>query len=111
MKQKWLLGTLPIPGRIDTTHVVTQFYSNLVEDGTQKKEFTETDQILALKTLVYQMKASLVKNTISLTTHIGKPPVYPANPWTGSHNNSNTPYTITTWILDKRVESKTEDGI
>ena len=34
MKQKWLLGTLPNPGRIDTTHAVTQLYSNLVEDGT-----------------------------------------------------------------------------
>ena len=37
MKQKWLLGTLPNPGRIDTTHAVTQFYSNLVEYGTRKK--------------------------------------------------------------------------
>ena len=34
MKQKWLLGTLPNIGRIDTTHAVTQIYSNLVEDGT-----------------------------------------------------------------------------
>ena len=34
MKQKWLLGTLTNPGRIDTTHAVTQLYSNLVEDGT-----------------------------------------------------------------------------
>ena len=34
MKQKWLLGTLPNPGRIDTTHAVTQLYFNLVEDGT-----------------------------------------------------------------------------
>ena len=41
MKQKWLLGTLPNPGRIDTTHTVTKLYSNLVEDGTRKKEFTD----------------------------------------------------------------------
>ena len=37
MKQKWLLGTLPNPGRIDTTQAFTQLYSNLVEDGTWKK--------------------------------------------------------------------------
>ena len=37
MKQKWLLVTLPNPGLIDTTHTVTQIYSNLVEDGTWKK--------------------------------------------------------------------------
>ena len=37
MKQKWLLLTLPNPGRIDTTHAVTHIYSNLVEDGTWKK--------------------------------------------------------------------------
>ena len=59
MKQKWLLGTLPNPGRIDTTHAVTQLYSNLVEDGTLKKEFTDTYQIVALTTLVSQMKASI----------------------------------------------------
>ena len=37
MKQKWLLGILPNPGRIHTTHAVTQLYSNLFEDGTCKK--------------------------------------------------------------------------
>ena len=37
MKQKWLLGTLPNPGLTDTTHAVTQIYSNLFEDGTWKK--------------------------------------------------------------------------
>ena len=37
MKQKWLLGTVPNPGRIDTTHAATQIYSKLVEDGTWKK--------------------------------------------------------------------------
>ena len=37
MKQKWLLVTLSNLGRIDTTHAVTQIYSNLVEDGNWKK--------------------------------------------------------------------------
>ena len=52
MKHKWLLGTLPNQGRIDTTHAVTQLYSNLVEDGTWKKELTDTDKIVGLKNLV-----------------------------------------------------------
>ena len=96
VKQKWLLGTLPNPGRIDTTHTVTELYSNLVEDGTRKKEFTDTDQFVALTTLVSQMKASIAKNTIALTTQTGKPPVDSANPWAGNCNNRNTPYMVAT---------------
>ena len=84
MKQKWLLVTLPNPGLIDTTHTVTQLYSILVEDGNRKKEFTDTDQIVALTTLVSQMKASMAKNTIALTNQTGKPPVDSANPQTGN---------------------------
>ena len=94
MKQKWLLGNLPNPGRIDTTHAVNQLYSNLVEDGTWKKEFTDTDQIVALTTLVYQMKAYISKNTIALTTQTGKPPVDSSNPQTGHRNNRNTTSTV-----------------
>ena len=52
MKQKWLLGTLPNSSRIETVYAITQLYSNLVEDGTWKREFSETDQIVALTTLV-----------------------------------------------------------
>ena len=102
MKRKWLLGTLPTPGRIDTTHCVTQIYSNLVEGGTWKKEFTDMDQIVALTTLVSQMKASISKNTIALTTRTGKPPVDSANPRTGNCNNRITPYTVAAWRLEKK---------
>ena len=102
MKQKWLLGTLTNPGRIDTTHAVTQLYSNLVEDGTREREFTDTDQIMALTTIVSQMKAYIVNNTIALTTQTGNPPFYPANPRTGNHNNRNTPYTVASWRLEKK---------
>ena len=111
MKQKWLLGTLPNPGRIDTTNSVTQIYSNLVEDGTRKKLFTDTDQIAALTTLVSQMKASIAKNTIALTTQTGKPPVDSANPQTGNRNNRNTTYTVAAWRLEKKGESQTKNGI
>ena len=97
MKHKLLLGTLPNPGCIDTTHAVILLYSNLVKDGTWKKEFTDTDQILALTTLVSQMKASIAKNTIDLTTQTGKPPVDSASPRTGNCNNRNTPYTVAAW--------------
>ena len=83
MKQKWLLRTLLNPGCIDTTHAVTQLYSNLGEDGTWKKEFTDTEQTVALTTLVSQMKASIAKNTIALTNQTGKPPVEPDNPRSG----------------------------
>ena len=94
MKQKWLLGTLPNPGGIDTNYAVTQIYYNLVEDGTWKKEFTNTDQIVALITLVSQMKASISKKTIALTTQTGKPPVDSANPLTVNRNNKNNLYTV-----------------
>ena len=101
MKQKWLLGT----------YANTQIYSNLVEDGTWKKEFTDTDQIVALTTLVSQMKFSIAKNNIALTTQTDKPPVDSANPRTRNRKNRNTPYTFASWRLDKKGESQTKDGI
>ena len=103
MKQKCFIGTLPNPGRIDTTHAVAQIYSNLVEDRTWKEEFTDIDHIVALTNLVSKMKASIAKNTIALTTYTGKPPVDSANPCTGNRNNKNTPYTVAAWILEKKV--------
>ena len=111
MKQRWLLVTLPNPGGIDTTHAVTLLYSNLVEDGTWKKYFADTDQIVALITLVSQMKAYIAKNTIAFTTHTSRPPVDSANPRTGYHNNRNTPYTVAAWRLEKTGESQTKDEI
>ena len=57
------------------------------------------------------MKASISKNTIALTTQTGKPPVDSANPRTGKRNNRNTPYTVASWRLEKKVESQTKDGI
>ena len=111
MKQKWLLGTLPNLVHIDTIHSVTQLYSNLVEDGTWKKESTDMDKIVALTTLVSQMKASIAKNNIALTTQNGKPPFHSANPRTGNHNNRNTPYTVAAWRLKKKGESQTKYGI
>ena len=111
MKQKWLLGTLPNTGHIDTTHTVTQIYSNLVENGTWKKELTDTDHIVSLTTLVSQMKASIARNTIYFTTQTGKPPVDSANPRTGNRNNRKTPYTVAAWRIDKKGESQTKYGI
>ena len=67
-KQKWLLETLPNLGRIDTTNFMIQIYSNLIEDVTWKKYFEETDQIVALTTLVHEMQGTLKSNTISLVT-------------------------------------------
>ena len=57
------------------------------------------------------MKASIAKNTISLTTQTGKPPVDFTNPRTDNNNNRNTPYTVAAWRLEKKVESHTKDGI
>ena len=57
-----------------------------------------TDQIVALTTLVSQMKASIAKNNISLTTQTGKPPVESANPRTGNRNNRNNPYTVAYYL-------------
>ena len=37
-KQKWLFGTLPNSGCIDTTNSMIQIYSNLIEYGTRKKD-------------------------------------------------------------------------
>ena len=57
------------------------------------------------------MKAFIAKTTIALTTQTGKPPVDSANPQTGNRTNRNTPYTVAAWILEKKVESQTKDGI
>ena len=57
------------------------------------------------------MKASIAKNSIALTNQTGKPPVDPANPQTGNHNNRNTPYTVSSWRLEKKGESQTKYGI
>ena len=66
---------------------------------------------MALTTLVYQMKASIAKNTIALTTHTGKPPVDSANPQTGNRSNRNTSYTVASCRLEKKGESQTKDEI
>ena len=67
-KQKWLLGTLPNSGRINTTNSIIQLYFNLIEDGTWKKYLAETDQIVALTTLVHEMQVTLKSNNIDLAT-------------------------------------------
>ena len=102
MKKKWLLVTFPNPVHIDTIHTVTQIYSNLVEDGTWKNEFTDTYKIVALTTLVYKMKASIAKNTIALTNQTGKPTVDSANHRTGNNNNMNNPYMVAAWRIEKK---------
>ena len=66
---------------------------------------------MALTTLVSQMKASIAKNTIALTTQTSRPPVDSANPRTGNRNNRNTPYTVAAWRLEKKGESQTKDEI
>ena len=67
-KQIWILGKLPNSGRIDTTNLMLQLYSNLIEDGTRKRDFSETDQIVALTKLVHEMQGTLKSDTIALTT-------------------------------------------
>ena len=67
-KQRWLLSTLPNSGRINTTNLMIQLYSNLIGDGTWKKYLAETDQIVALTTLVHKIQGTLKSNTIALST-------------------------------------------
>ena len=67
-KQKLLLGALPNLVRIDTTNLMIQIYSSLIEDVTWKKYLEETDQIVALTTLVHEMQGTLKSNTIALVT-------------------------------------------
>ena len=67
-KQKWILGTLPKSGCINTTNSMIHIYSNLIEYGKQKEYLAETDQIVALTTLVHEMKGTLKSNTIALAT-------------------------------------------
>ena len=71
-KQKWLLGTLTNSGRIDTTNSIIQLYFNLIEDGTRKKYLAETDQVVALTTLVHEMQGTIKSNTTAFTTKAGE---------------------------------------
>ena len=65
-RRKWLIGTLPNSGRIDTTKSMIQIYSNLIEDGAWKKYLAETDQIVSLTTLVHEIQGTLKSNIIAL---------------------------------------------
>ena len=67
-KQKWLLGTLPNSGHIDTTNSMIQLYSNLIEYGTWKKDLSETDYIVVLTILVHEIQGTIKINTIDLAT-------------------------------------------
>ena len=67
-RRKWLIGTLPNSGRIDTTKSMIQIYSNLIEDGAWKKYLAETDQIVSLTTLVHEIQGTLKSNIIALAT-------------------------------------------
>ena len=68
MKQRWLLRNSDnLTKDILVSHLV-QYYSNMVEDGTWKKEFVETDQIIALTTMVNDLKTKITNNTVALST-------------------------------------------
>ena len=71
-KQKQLLGTLPILGRIDATNLMIQLYSYLIEYGTWNKYLSETDKIVALTTLLHEMKGTTKSNTIAFAANAEK---------------------------------------
>ena len=66
---------------------------------------------MSLTNLVSEMKASIAKNTIVLTSQTSRPTFDSANPRTGNCNNRNTSYTVAAWRLDKKGESQTKDKI
>ena len=72
MKQSWLNRTLADPTKEGIIQTMVQWYSNMFDDGTRKKEFDETDQVIALTTMVYDLKKKLDSNTVSLATSTTK---------------------------------------
>ena len=109
MKQKWLLGTLPNSSRIETVYAITQLYSNLVEDGTWKREFSETDQIVALTTLVSQMETKFSNQTVALATQ-DQPSTDPGGNGKKKRGKGKGPYCVEVWRLEKKSESLMKDG-
>ena len=106
-KHKWILGTLPNSGRIDTTNSMIQLYYNLIEYGTQKKYLIETDQIMALTTLMHEMQGTIKINNIALATNAKEQA-------TEHHTKKNcrplkVPYTVEAWQLVKKEDTVTVD--
>ena len=99
-KQKWLLGTLPNSGRINTINSMIQLYSNLIEYGTWKKYLSETDQVVALTTLVHEMQGTLKRNNISLATKAKKQAT--AQPIKKNSRPQKVPYKVYAWRLVKK---------
>ena len=105
--QKWLLGTLPNSGLIDNTNSTIQIYSKLIENGTWKKDLTETDHIVALTKLVHEMQGTIRSNTIALTTKAEEQA-------TSQHTKKNSrtkkgTYTVDAWRLVKKKDTVTDD--
>ena len=106
-KHKLLLGALPNLGRIDTTNFMIQIYSNLIEDVTWKKYLEETDQIVALTTLVHEMQGTLKSNNVALVTKAEEQAT--AQSTKNNCRPQKGPYTVDTWRLVKKKDAVTVD--
>ena len=106
-KQKWLLGTHPNLGRINTTNFIIHIYSNLIEYVTWKKCFEETDQIVALTTLVHEMQCTLKINTIAFATKAEEQAT--AQTTKKNYCPPKGPYTVDAGRLLKKEDTVTVD--
>ena len=84
-----------------------QLYSNRIEDVTWKKDLAETDQIVALTTLVHEMQGTLKSNAISLATKAEEQAT--AQPAKKNCRPQKVPYTVNTWRLVKKEDTVTVD--
>ena len=101
MKQRWLLGNPDNLTKDTLVSNLVQYYSNMVEDGTWKKEFEETDQIIALTTLVNDLQKNMARNTIALATKADPA----AAGTTPTRRGKKQPYTVEAWRLVKTTDT------
>ena len=106
-KQKWLLGKSPNSGHIDTTNLMIQLYSYLIEYGTWNKYLSETDKIVALTTLLHEMKGTTKSNTIAFAANAEKQDT--SHPTKNNCCPQKGSYTVDVWRLVKKEETETVD--
>ena len=119
MKQKWLLGNADNWTKDNIVSTLIQYFTNMSEDGTWKKENAETDQIIALTTIVKELSSKLERNTIALATATSGGGAGGGTGGSGggagggggtTRREKKAPYTVKPWRLEHKGDTVTVDG-
>ena len=105
MKQKWLISDASAVNwtRKSIAATIICYFNNISEDGTWKREFVETDQVIALATQVHTLKQdfTIAKTTIALANAVPSSNI--SQPSHGSlilNQNGKQPYMLKPWRLE-----------